>query len=369
VRSYGARTYYVNRVKVEGDLDAAKDRKAEIDKAKRRGERIVPKSEIPNVAPLLDEYMASKTRLRPWTLSCYQSANRLVHVPRFGDLKASAVGPDDLAKLNRDLESRGLNAIDPTKPVRPLSAKTIENYSYPLRGALDLAVRRGYIAKNPYDLLTPDERPQKGDRKQHDDLGEESFEKLIATAESRAQKREAQQDWSDLFYVAGKTTARMGELLGLDWSHVDLKAGTISVERQLTRTGELAAPKTKQAVRVIPISDDVVARLRRLRGDVLRQPDEHVFASLTGGRLGHRNVQRAFDAATEEAGLEGLTFHSLRHLAISRLIASGLDAVTVAKLAGHKDARITLSTYAHVFDAQSQKKQDAIRAAMGGASS
>ncbi len=36
-----------------------------------------------------------------------------------------------------------------------------------------------------------------------------------------------------------------------------------------------------------------------------------VFASQTGGRLSHRNVgRRGFDAAAEDAGIEGVTLHA-----------------------------------------------------------
>ncbi len=41
--------------------------------------------------------------------------------------------------------------------------------------------------------------------------------------------------------------------------------------------------------------------------------------------------------------------HALRHGFVSRLVASGLDVVTVQRQAGHRKASFTLDRYAHEF--------------------
>jgi integrase len=66
----------------------------------------------------------------------------------------------------------------------------------------------------------------------------------------------------------------------------------------------------------------------------------------------------------KEAKLEGVCFHDLRHAAISRLIAGGLDPVTVAAVLGHEDATVTLKIYAHLYDRQ--QKDEAVRLALAG---
>jgi integrase len=369
VRANGARTYYVNRVKVEGDLDAAKERKASIDKARRRGERLVRPAEIPKLDKLAAEWIEGKRRLRSWTKTCYESALNNVILPRFGTWLVTAIDAEAIAELIGDIERDGLHAIDRKRPKRGLSASTVNSYVLPLQGILDLAVRRGLISVNPVSLLTADERPKRRERKPLPELGEEQIAALISASEQLARQQESRYDYSHILYIASKTGLRLGELLGLLWKDIDLRAGSISVERQLTRSGELAAPKTQQAVRLVPVSTDVVARLRTLRGDVVRQPDAPVFASRTGGHLSHRNVQaRGIDPAAELAGLEGFTFHKLRHAAVSRLIASGrVTPVEVAAVVGHTDARLTLSTYSHLWDRSAAN--ESIRAAMGGASS
>jgi integrase len=92
----------------------------------------------------------------------------------------------------------------------------------------------------------------------------------------------------------------------------------------------------------------------------------YVFATLEGKPLIHRNVSRDLfgeDGAADRAGLnrEGLprlSCHDLRHTAISRWIAAGLDPVTVARMAGD-DLKTILDTYAHEFE--KAKRRSAIR--------
>ena len=58
---------------------------------------------------------------------------------------------------------------------------------------------------------------------------------------------------------------RRGELLGLEWSHIDLEKGTIKVEQTIVRgkAGKpvLKPPKRNQT-RIVPISQSVVEELK-----------------------------------------------------------------------------------------------------------
>jgi integrase len=117
----------------------------------------------------------------------------------------------------------------------------------------------------------------------------------------------------------------------------------------------------------VAVPSDLAAELVALR---LRSPfsadESPMFASMTGGPLGHRNVaRRGFEAARDAAGLpEHLSFHDTRHASASRMIDAGLDPVTVAAVLGHEDPHVTLKIYAARFDRQA--KDDAVRAALAG---
>ncbi|MCS7173985.1 MAG: tyrosine-type recombinase/integrase [Armatimonadetes bacterium] len=61
------------------------------------------------------------------------------------------------------------------------------------------------------------------------------------------------------------------------------------------------------------------------------------------------NFQRAFSALTRRVGVEGLTFHVLRHTHASHLIRAGVDLRTVAARLGHATPTLTLNTYGHLI--------------------
>jgi integrase len=126
--------------------------------------------------------------------------------------------------------------------------------------------------------------------------------------------------------VAARAGLRLGEPLGLDWPDCELVrgAGALNVRKQWTRLRELAPPKAGSRRRV-PISDGLVRMLLELK---MAAPDKSgpVFASQTGGRLSHRNVERrGFDAAAEDEGIENVTLHALRHAYGSRLASEGSE--------------------------------------------
>ena len=136
------------------------------------------------------------------------------------------------------------------------------------------------------------------------------------------------------------------------------------MRRQWTRTGSYGPTKTKAGVRRVPLSPDMVKHLRALK---LRarysNDDDPVFAARNGKPLGHRNVTRhGFEPAAKQAGIEGVTFHSMRHAFASRLIDKGISSTVLAKLMGHESSAITERRYIHLFD--KQRTDEAVRQAM-----
>jgi integrase len=64
----------------------------------------------------------------------------------------------------------------------------------------------------------------------------------------------------------------------------------------------------------------------------------------------------------EKAGIEGVTFHSMRHAFASRMIDRGISSTVLAALMGHESSTITERRYIHLFDRQ--RTDEAVRQAM-----
>jgi integrase len=336
---------------VDGGEQEAIAKQAELRAQTTRGETPV----VPNrasFAEIAEQWYESKHRLRPYTRRNYRATLDRILIPRFGPMKIATITPEHIALLIRQLEQSGL------------APATIADYCKPLSGTLVYALRHGLINLNPCSLLTPDERPRTRDPKPDHVWSDDEIDALVQAAQDLSRKPEARYDYTPLLRTALTTGLRLGELLGLQWGDIDLRAGELHVCRQWTRMGEYAPPKTRAAVRRLPLSADIVKYLSEHKLESrYSKADEPVFASRSGHPLTHRNATgRGFDGAVKQAGLEGVSFHSMRHAFASRMIDRGISSTVLAKLMGHESSAITERRYIHLFDRQ--RTDDAVREAM-----
>jgi len=350
--------YFANGayVAVEGGEAEAVAAQADARGKASRGE-VITRSKA-TFADVAEQWFESKRKIRTGTRKRYRGSLDRVLLPKFGKMKVGAVTVDHIAKLIRDLEKGGA------------APSTIANHMKPLSGTLAFAVRRKLISANPYDALVADDRPARREKVEAHEWNDSEIAALIEAGEQMARQPEARADYSMLIRTALYTGLRQGELLGLTWADVDLQEGALHVRRQWLRdagsgTPAYGPPKTQAGVRRVPLSADMVKRLKewklksRYSGDAAP-----VFAGRDGRPLGHRNSsRRGFEKARDLAEIEGgVTFHDMRDAFASRMIARGVEPVTLAKVMGHENARITLDRYVHLYDRQ--RSDDRIRDAM-----
>src|SRR5213079_2744594 len=77
--------------------------------------------------------------------------------------------------------------------------------------------------------------------------------KALTEAELVALLGELPERWRLLFELMAHTGLRVGELLGLQWQHVDLGRRRVLVRRRWYR-GSFAAPKSRYGVRDVPVT-------------------------------------------------------------------------------------------------------------------
>ena len=100
------------------------------------------------------------------------------------------------------------------------------------------------------------------------------------------------------------------------------------------------------------MAQSVTQALREYRKQqTIIDPNGLVFTYGDGSPLPHSTVQHNFKRIVESIGLPDRSFHDLRHTFCTLAIASGIDPATVAAMAGHADAKLTLNVYTHTTDA------------------
>jgi integrase len=76
-----------------------------------------------------------------------------------------------------------------------------------------------------------------------------------------------------------------------------------------------------------------------------------VFTKADGSRWGKNHHIRLLHEACGKAKIEpSIGFHELRHTYASLLAQAGADLLTISKLLGHADTRVTSRHYAHLCD-------------------
>lgn len=217
-----------------------------------------------------------------------------------------------------------------------LSRKTVNNILTVLRSMLSLAAKRGMIPSIPqFEWL-------KVDRQKFDFLTFEEAERLLGGAE---------EEWCPLLLVALRTGMRHGELLGLRWEDVDLRAGRLMVRQAIVRN-RVTTPKNHRE-REIPLGDGVLATLKSIRH--LRGP--LVFCSPSGAALTRASCKWPLWRACAKAGLRRIGWHVLRHTFASHLAMRGVPLKVIQELMGHSTIQMTMR-YAHLAP---EVARDAVR--------
>jgi integrase len=182
------------------------------------------------------------------------------------------------------------------------------------------------------------------------------------------------EEYRAVVFVAAELGLRWGECAGLRVQDLDFLRRTVTVVVNVGEVGgrlTIGQPKTRAGVRTVAASEPLMRELaEHLRRRALPAADEDawVFAAPDGGPLRYSHFRnRVFAPAVERAGLEGVTFHGLRHSAATAWVAAGIDVRTAQHRLGHATPRLVLELYAHATTEADRRAADLLGAALYGA--
>jgi len=149
-----------------------------------------------------------------------------------------------------------------------------------------------------------------------------------------------------VFIIAHETGLRLGEVLALRKSDVDLVAGVIHVRRTAARrsaAGDTRTPKSGKS-RQVPITSPLRLELERWTlGDDALLCATGKGAAYTVERASHEWVR-----LTTAANVVSFRFHDIRHDFATRSLTNGVAIDTVSKWLGHAGLAVTADRYGHL---------------------
>lgn len=242
-----------------------------------------------------------------------------------------------------------------------LSARSVRLTLGRLSAALESAVAEGKIARNPARLVTP---PKHTPREQQ----------TWAKAEVGAFLAVADTDRLAACWRLSLYGLRRGEVLGLRWPDIDLKAGTVTVRRARVLAGytvRIEEPKSRNGIRTLPLDPALVDLLRALRKRQMAEgaaaapayePSGYIAADELGRPVHPEWYSDEFHRVSDRAQVRRIRLHESRHTTCSLMEKAGVPVSIISAWAGHYSGAFTMATYVHANPEDLAAGRDALAA-------
>lgn len=289
-------------------------------------------------AKLWKEEKKPYVKISTFSAYCLLCDNHLL--PYFGNL-------DDI--IEKDIQEFVL-----IKLKNGLSEKTIKDSLIVLKMILKFGDKNGYLKLHTYDVKFPTSH----EKKQIEVLTRENQKKLLDFVRNEFSFKNLG------IYICLCTGVRIGELCALKWNDFDLDEKIISIRHTIQRiylmdeNGNkytkliISDPKTKESMRDIPLSSELVKIITPLMKVVNKG-----FYVLTNDEkpTEPRTYRNYYKRILKKLDIPDIKFHGLRHTFATRCIEANSDYKTVSVILGHSNITTTLNLYVHPNKEQKKK--------------
>jgi integrase len=298
---------------------------ASVEVSKLKGEYMVPSLGRATVSELAPDWLARKRSKAPSHYRMLESAWRVHVQPRWGAVRVVDVGTIGVEDWIAAMLDKGSGATTVLRAYGVLS------------GILADAVKAKRIAVNPAKGV--ENLPRKVSRR-HVYLSADDVHRLAdECGEHRA-----------LVLLLAYCGLRWGEAIGLRVRDVEFLRRRLTVSENAVQLGTRHAvgPTKGRQARSVPVPQFVLDELSvqcagKASGDLL-------FSGRGGYLQRPKSSTGWFQAAVKKAKVQAITPHDLRHTCASLSVSAGVNVLALQRMLGHKSAKVTLDTYADLFD-------------------
>ncbi|NDV56635.1 site-specific integrase [Bacteroides sp. 519] len=234
-----------------------------------------------------------------------------------------------------------------------LSQKTIKDILIVLKMVLKFGAKNKLLEYQQFDIQFPTER----ERHEIEVLSKNNQKKIMNYVQEHFTFKNLG------IYICLSAGIRIGEICALTWDNIDTETGIINIRKTIQRIYViedndrrteliLDSPKTKNSIRDIPMSRDLLKMLKPIKKVV-----NNSFYLLTNDAkpTEPRTYRNYYKKLMKELDMPELKFHGLRHSFATRCIESNCDYKTVSVILGHSNISTTLNLYVHPNMEQKKK--------------
>ncbi len=252
-----------------------------------------------------------------------------------------------------EIEEADVQAFVFRKLEQGLSQKSVKDILIVLKMALKFGAKNKWISYEPFEIQYPTVRES-----QHIEVLSRTHQKKVM---NYIQEHFTFRNLG--VYICLSSGMRIGEICALTWEDVDTDNSIIHVRKTIQRIYViedrrrrtellLDTPKTKNSIREIPMSRDLLRMLKPFKKIV-----NPTFFVLTNDSkpTEPRTYRSYYKNLMKYLEIPEIKFHGLRHSFATRCIESKCDYKTVSVLLGHSNISTTLNLYVHPNMEQKKK--------------
>ncbi|PEK99491.1 site-specific integrase [Bacillus sp. AFS017336] len=299
----------------------------------------------------------ARKQLSPSTYETYMIyiSNRIT--PVFGHMKLDQINTLLILDFLDNLQNDGMREDGKSGK---LSSATIQYYHRILKNIFTRAVEWKILKVNPVSGI---KKPKVIVNKKA--VYDESQVQILL---EKLNKEELK--WKMIVTLAITTGIRRGELLALEWEHVDFEQGKLMVQQSLSYTKNeghiFKETKTKSSNRSISLPKPILDQLKKYRqlkikeklsiGDKWNGGNKSlIFSTWDGLPMHPSSVSSWWRKRLRLYNLPSITFHDLRHTSATLLINQGVHMKVISDRLGHSKISTTMDLYGHTLESADEK--------------